>query len=193
MEFPEGLKFRDERITKAHFGRDLSVMLVLLLLVTGVMVYRSIQMESDPESSPSPSHVRVRGQVEAPGWVQPRRMDIHSAILAAGGSVEGVENAPISAGWTVEVGENKRIRLSPSAEMLVFGLPLPLNSVDASALEALPGIGPSKAARIVADRELNGDFRTVDELQRVRGIGPHTLDQLRPFLEAGSATVPEER
>lgn len=46
----------------------------------------------------------------------------------------------------------------------------------------LEGIGQSLAHRIVADRELNGPFRSIDDLTRVSGIGPKTLDRIRPWL-----------
>lgn len=46
----------------------------------------------------------------------------------------------------------------------------------------LEGIGPSLAHRIEADRRLNGPFRSIDDLRRVPGIGPVTLERLRPQL-----------
>ncbi|MEQ9408492.1 MAG: helix-hairpin-helix domain-containing protein [Fuerstiella sp.] len=46
----------------------------------------------------------------------------------------------------------------------------------------LEGIGPALAHRIVADRELNGPFRGIEDLRRVEGIGPTTLDRIRPSL-----------
>jgi len=51
-------------------------------------------------------------------------------------------------------------------------------------LQRLPGIGPAMAARIVAYRDSNGPFRTMDGLRRVKGIGPATaarLDSLVSF------------
>jgi competence protein ComEA len=54
-------------------------------------------------------------------------------------------------------------------------------------LERLPGIGPSLAARIVADRERNGPFRGAEALLRVPGIGPRTLERIRPYLRAPRA------
>jgi competence ComEA-like helix-hairpin-helix protein len=48
--------------------------------------------------------------------------------------------------------------------------------------ERLPGIGPSLAARIVADRAERGPFRSPEGLLRVRGIGPRTLERIRPYL-----------
>ena len=46
----------------------------------------------------------------------------------------------------------------------------------------MEGIGQSLAHRIVADRKLNGPFRTIDDVARVPGIGPTTLDRIRPWL-----------
>ncbi len=46
----------------------------------------------------------------------------------------------------------------------------------------LDGIGDTLARRIVADREQNGPFRSIDELRRVKGIGVKTLERLRPWL-----------
>ncbi len=50
-----------------------------------------------------------------------------------------------------------------------------VNTAASSALESLPGIGPAKAAAIIADRETNGPFPSCAQLQRVRGIGPATV------------------
>ena len=57
-----------------------------------------------------------------------------------------------------------------------------INTADAAALDALPGVGPSTAAKIVADRDANGPFATPDDLGRVSGIGPKKLDALRDFI-----------
>ena len=46
----------------------------------------------------------------------------------------------------------------------------------------LKGIGETMAHRIVADREFNGPFVSIEDLLRVKGIGPSTLDQIRPWL-----------
>lgn len=57
-----------------------------------------------------------------------------------------------------------------------------INTADAAVLDKLPGIGPSTAARIVADRAANGPFATPDDLGRVSGIGPKKLAQLKPGI-----------
>jgi competence protein ComEA len=64
---------------------------------------------------------------------------------------------------------------------------LDLNGATAAQLDALPGIGPVLASRIVEHRRLAGRFRSPDELLAVRGIGPHLLARLRPLVSAGPA------
>jgi len=59
---------------------------------------------------------------------------------------------------------------------------LDLNQAGIEELQRLPGIGPTLASRIVADRAAQGPFRSVGDLLRVRGIGPKTLEKLRPHV-----------
>ncbi len=49
---------------------------------------------------------------------------------------------------------------------------LDLNTADAAALDALPGVGPVTAANIVAWREKNGHYSAIEQLQEIAGIGP---------------------
>jgi competence protein ComEA len=60
--------------------------------------------------------------------------------------------------------------------------PLNINTANAEALQALPGIGPLLADRIVADREAHGPFRTPEDLLRVPGIGPKRWERIRPLV-----------
>lgn len=59
---------------------------------------------------------------------------------------------------------------------------LDVNTASAAQLEHLPGIGPALAARIVADREKHGRYTSLDQLDRVQGIGKKTLEKLRPHI-----------
>lgn len=57
-----------------------------------------------------------------------------------------------------------------------------INQASAAELVALSGIGEATAAKIIADREANGPFASVDDLTRVSGIGPKKLEALRDFI-----------
>ncbi|MFK7858109.1 MAG: ComEA family DNA-binding protein [Granulosicoccus sp.] len=64
---------------------------------------------------------------------------------------------------------------------------LDINAANAALLaERLPGIGPAKAALIVQWREQNGLFKDIEQLQEVKGIGPKTIEKLRPYIRVGS-------
>ena len=57
-----------------------------------------------------------------------------------------------------------------------------INRADWPELSQLPGLGETLARRIVESREQQGPFADHEDLRRVRGIGPLTLDRLRPYL-----------
>ena len=54
-----------------------------------------------------------------------------------------------------------------------------LNTASAGELEMLPSIGPATASKIIADREEHGNYETIEDLQRVSGIGPKTIEKIR--------------
>lgn len=58
--------------------------------------------------------------------------------------------------------------------------PVAINTATAKELERLPSIGPKMASRIVQYRETHGPFASVEALRNVTGIGPRTLDKVRP-------------
>lgn len=59
---------------------------------------------------------------------------------------------------------------------------LDINTAAAAQLEHLPGIGPAIAQRIVDDRTRHGRYTSIDELDRVQGIGKKTIEKLRPYV-----------
>jgi competence ComEA-like helix-hairpin-helix protein len=76
-------------------------------------------------------------------------------------------------------GERGPARVRPGNEVV------DLNTADAAALEALPGVGPVLAERIVAYRDSVGRLTSPEDLLSVRGIGEATLERIRPRIRAG--------
>ncbi len=76
------------------------------------------------------------------------------------------------------------------AEQQTAAFELDPNTAEMPELIQLPGIGPALAGRIVESRRADGQFIDHNDLMRVRGIGPKTLDRIRPYLcpmpDAGS-------
>ncbi len=60
--------------------------------------------------------------------------------------------------------------------------PVNLNQATANQLIALPGVGKVTAEKIIAYRTEQGPFTAVDDLLRVKGIGPKKLEKLRPLV-----------
>ncbi len=71
---------------------------------------------------------------------------------------------------------------TPSAVRLIN-----VNEAPLSELDLLPGIGPALGGRIIAYREEHGAFSQIGDLENVSGIGPRTLDKLRPLITLGDA------
>jgi competence protein ComEA len=92
----------------------------------------------------------------------------------------------------------KALRSLVLAALLAAGIgplaaaPVDINTADATTLAAaISGVGPSRAAAIIAYREANGPFRSVDELTAIRGIGPKLLERNREVLSVGGETAAE--
>jgi competence ComEA-like helix-hairpin-helix protein len=65
---------------------------------------------------------------------------------------------------------------------LALGIPIGINSAGIEDLDALPGIGPNLAERIVEYRNLNGPFKTINGLRNVDGIGEKKYGSIKPFI-----------
>lgn len=162
--------------------------------------------ESDAENSdPAELVVHVSGAVASPGVVRlPAGSRVDDALGAAGGPNEDAELAAVNLARPVADGEQiyvPRPGEEPPASARDpggagsaagatsgsgaedgaedAGGPIDLNTADATELEALPGVGPAIAQRIVEHREKNGAFASVDALLEVSGIGPATLEEIR--------------
>ncbi|NWG40200.1 MAG: helix-hairpin-helix domain-containing protein [Hydrogenophilaceae bacterium] len=62
-----------------------------------------------------------------------------------------------------------------------------INTATQSELESVKGLGPSKAKAIIAYREKNGNFKSIEELDNVKGFGKSSIAKLRDELTVGSS------
>jgi len=146
--------------------------------------------------------VSVVGLVAQPGLVTlAPSARIADAIAAAGGPLNGADTVGLNLARRVVDGEQIVVGIAtPAGHPAVLGSsvgggsplgtgaspkpsgPVDLNTATAEQLDTLPGVGPVTAAAIVAWRQANGTFTTVDQLGEVDGIGPARLEKLRPLV-----------
>jgi competence protein ComEA len=152
-----------------------------LLMCVGAAVAAEVYT---PRLSAPSAVVEVTGDVPQPGLYELTNPTLHQAMAAAGRVVAaGAPDAPLAHGDAVIVADGVPAEIAPvSAGALALGQPLDLNRATAVELEVLPKVGPALAGRIVALRERRGGFKSVEELDDVKGIGPATLKQLAPLV-----------
>lgn len=158
-------------------------------------------------TAPASVVVHVAGAVVRPGVVSlPATARVVDAIDAAGGAAPGADldrlnlaahladgqrilvarvgDPPTSADATGIVAPSSGAASGSSTTGGTDGVagPVNLNTATQAELEALPGIGPSLAQAIVAERDRRGGFTSVDQLRQVRGIGDKRFADLRPLV-----------
>jgi competence protein ComEA len=174
-----------------------------VLALVAVLVAVPRILSSDPEvaplpprsvaptmatASPSTVYVHVAGQVRHPGLVRlTPGARVADALAQAGGTTRRADLAAVNLARAVVDGEQVFVPSPGESPPAASGPatstgPLNLNTADETALDALPGVGPVIAARIVEWRTKNGNFTTVEELTEVPGIGEATLEKLRPLV-----------
>ncbi|MPZ70783.1 MAG: ComEA family DNA-binding protein [Actinobacteria bacterium] len=151
--------------------------------------------DSAPEPSATPEVegvvVHVAGKVRHPGlYTLPSGARVADAIEAAGGPragadldllnlaellVDGTKVEVLGAGAAPSVSSTTPV--TPNAPAVIN-----INTADQITLEEIPGIGPVKAAAIIEHRDASGPFTAVEGLLEVTGIGPATLESLRPYV-----------
>ena len=89
------------------------------------------------------------------------------------------------AGYWVWLGDQVEVDQQPPKTVQ---FQLDMNQAEWPEWTLMPEIGETLARRIVQYREANGPFRTHEDIQKVRGIGPKTLDKMRPYLKPAPAT-----
>ena len=130
--------------------------------------------------------VDVTGAVNKPGvYTLTGKSRVIDAIKAAGDSAPGADLSTINLARVLNDGEqiyvdstvvnSSGVRVSKA----VRSGPININRATARQLDALDGVGPVIAQRIVDYRKINGSFLTIDDLQKVSGIGAAKFAQIK--------------
>ena len=154
----------------------------------------------DSTISRSKIYIHVAGAVANPGlYTLPEDSRVNDAIEAAGGFSENANKDSLNLARVLTDGEQVNVPVvqSENASALesdagsgdgstvasaAVSSKVNINTASEADLDALPGIGPSTAKKIVADRTANGSFKSIDDLSRVSGIGDKKLEALRDYI-----------
>ena len=90
--------------------------------------------------------------------------------------------ALMAAAWWRHAGDGGGMIDIDRATPLTAKFQVNVNQADWPELMQLPGVGRTLAERLIAEREERGAFQSVEELTRVDGIGPRTIERIRPYL-----------
>ena len=179
-----------------HFShnqkRALGLVAAIVLLLSVFIVIRgntqsSVAPEIVPVTIAEPEiFVDVTGAVNKPGvYTLTGKSRVIDAIKAAGDSAPGADLSTINLARVLNDGEQiyvDSLVMNSSGQRVSKKTPsgpININRATARQLDALDGIGPVIAARIVEYRKINGSFLSVDDLQKVSGIGAAKFAQIK--------------
>lgn len=148
---------------------------------TELTAIENLGTQSNPTSAPlGELVVHVTGEVVAPGLIKlPAGSRIADAITAAGGLLPGKTESGLNLAQHVEDGQ--LIEVGQSA-IESNDKRINLNSATVEQLDALPGVGPVMADRIVSWRNTHKKFSRIEELQEVSGVGPKVFERLKDLV-----------
>jgi competence protein ComEA len=203
-----GLRGVFAALDPGHRGvRALAVVALIAVAVAGFFAWRArprvepIGASALPSAASSPASssdsptlvvVAVSGRVQHPGLVRlPSGARVADAIDAAGGVLPDTDLSSVNLARKLADGELIAIGVPQPAAAAgpgasgsggASGGPLNLNTATGAQFEALPGIGPVLAQHIVDYRTKHGQFKSVDELKQVDGLGAARFAQLKPLV-----------
>jgi competence protein ComEA len=149
---------------------------------------------SPPTAAGGPGiYVHILGAVNRPGLYELHEGDrAVDAVAAAGGFTAEADRTQLNLARFVTDGEQIAVPVVGQAQAPAVsgvaggGATVPgkvnINTADAAALETLPRVGPAMAERIIAWREANGRFASIEDLMNVSGVGDKTFDSLRELV-----------
>ena len=162
--------------------------LLALLPVLALGAWRlSPRSTDDVQPCRNPVGVMVEGRVIAACLGQANQATLDEVLARAGleqrcpkrnDRLQAGQMLVLSGGDPCDAG----VEPLPARVAMTLGLRVDLNRADPEELQALPRIGPKKARWIVEDRQRRGSYKRLEDLERVKGIGPRTVEILRPLV-----------
>ncbi len=153
----------------------ISVFLIVIITVASVIIWarhsRSQPVVISPATEPElQGEIYISGSIANPGYYPLTSGDsIADIILAAGGATDNANLNEVR----IYIHETEKETQSQKVN---------LNQAEAWLLEALPGIGETRARAIIDYREQNGGFNHVTELLKVEGIGTNTYEKIKSLI-----------
>lgn len=153
---------------------------------SGAEVVSKGEPTASADFAPSTIVVHVLGAVARAGVYElPHGARAIDAIAAAGGFADDADRGHLNLARFLADGEQLLVPAEgevPAGAGVVADGRVNLNTADRAALETLPRVGPALADRIIAWRQANGPFTSVDDLLAVSGIGEKTLAGFRDLV-----------
>ncbi|CAM4279516.1 MULTISPECIES: competence protein ComEA [Bacillus] len=154
-----------------------------------------VKQEANNDESSETIVIDIKGAVKHPGVYEMRTGDrVSQAIEKAGGTKEQADEAQVNLaeilqdGTVVYIpkkGEETAVQQGTGGSVQSDGGKGPLVNINTATLEELQGIsgvGPSKAEAIVAYREENGRFQTIEDITKVSGIGEKSFEKIKSSI-----------
>jgi len=137
-------------------------------------------------STASPLTVYISGEVVNPGvYKLPQGSRILDAINSAGGFLSDADKSGINLAEIIIDSSQIDIPSILGREDSSTGK-VNINTATIDELEGLPGIGPTAARMIIEYRQSHGFFTSIDDIQKVEGIGPVTYEKIRNLISIGN-------
>ncbi len=190
--------------------KDIVLVLIFIFLFTGYIIFSSgekdyvdqvdIEIEDkDEETKEKESYentviIDIKGEIKSPGTyeldTEKRVMD---AILEAGGLTSKADTKSVNLSEklvdemviiipSIEE-EKEEVKQEVVNQKAQKDDKISINTAPLSLLITINGIGESKAKNIIAYREKNGKFKTIEEIKNVSGIGDSTFDKIKDFIK----------